>query len=153
MIACVGRVVRLSLAVAFVSVLGFAATNANAQFVDSDLVCADPNSVFLNFDDGEKWFDFGDVSNCNKICNSFSNKCKSFVKNNASCLNKAIGDSAELDRKAFCDTLSDKTDRKECKSDVKASEKADKDDVKSQRSALLTACEDIQADCVSGCED
>jgi hypothetical protein len=125
MIACVGRVLRLSLAVAFVSGLGFVATNANAQFVDEELVCADPNSVFTNFDDAFKWNDFGDVSNCKKICNSYANKCKSYVKNNASCLNKAAGDNAELNKKAFCDAFPDKSDRKECNSDEKAAEKLD----------------------------
>jgi hypothetical protein len=152
MIACVGRVLRLSLAVALVSMLGFAATNAQA-FVDESLVCADPNSLFLNFDDDENWADFDAVSNCTKICKSYVNKCKSDVKSNHSCIKKAIGDNAELERKAFCDTQELKEDKKACKEDVNADEKADKDDAKSQREIFLTACDDIQDDCVSSCED
>ena len=46
----VGHLLRLSFAVALVSGLGLAATSANAQFVDETSVCADPNSVFDNFD-------------------------------------------------------------------------------------------------------
>jgi len=150
-IAGMRRVVRLSLAVAVVSASWLAATTASAQFVDVDLVCTDPNSVFTNFADEGKWADFSDVSNCNKICKSFVNKCKAFSKNWHACTKKAIGDDAELERKAFCDPLTDKEDKKACKTEVKEEEQADKDDAKSDREELLGLCEEIEPDCVSVC--
>jgi hypothetical protein len=151
MIACVGRVLRLSLAVAFVSGLGFVSTSAQA-FIDETLVCADPNSVVGNFDDSDNWADFSLVSNCNKICKSYVKKCKTAVKNNYSCINKAISGNAELDKKAFCDTLTDKSDKKECKQDNNDDEKAAKDANKADKEANIGLCEAIESDCTAECE-
>ena len=154
MIACVGRTLRLSLAVAFVSGLGFAATNANAQFVDTDVTCADPNSVADSFNDAFQWAFLGgeDSGKCNKLCKSYSSKCKNYVKDAASCLNRAAGDNAELNKKAFCEPLTDNTAKKDCKELEKDAEKSEKQDIKSNRDANLTVCDDIESPCIPICE-
>jgi hypothetical protein len=74
------------------------------------------------------------------------------VKNNHACIKKAIGDDAEFVRKAFCDTQSDKADKKDCKQEVNAGEKDDKADAKSQKDSFLSACDDILDDCISVCD-
>jgi len=150
MMVCVGRVLRLSLAVAVVSGFGLAATSASAQVVDATLVCADPNDVISNFGDLFNWAAFED-GNCDKLCKSYSNKCKAFIKNNASCIKKAIQDDAELEKKAVCEPITDKTERKDCKDSVKADENADLDDAKAEKEAGLDACEVVQSDCVDIC--
>jgi len=150
MIACVGRVLRLSLAVAFVSGLGFVAASASAQVVDDTLVCADPNSVVLNFVGNGGAFSDG---NCDKLCKSYTNKCKAFAKNNASCVKKAIKDDSELEIKADCEPLTDKTERKDCKDAVKDDESADLDAAKARKESDIAACEAEEANCVSDCED
>jgi len=151
MIACVGRTLRLSLAVAFVSGLGFVSTSAQA-FIDETLVCADPNSVVGNFDDSDNWADFNAVSNCNKICKSYTKKCKTAVKNNFSCINKSLSGNFELEKKAFCDTLSDKTEKKSCKQGLNDDEKAAKDANKADKEANIALCEAIEPDCTAECE-
>lgn len=150
MIARVGRVLRLSLTVGFVSGLGFAATNANAQFVSSQ-VCADPEDIEDNFGDPLNWEAFGGVSNCNKICKSYANKCKAFSKSWHACAKKATSDEAELDRKAFCDPLENKDDKKTCKTEVNEEEQEDKASLKSNKDEFLSSCESIESDCVSVC--
>jgi hypothetical protein len=155
MIASVGRVLRLSFAVAFVSGLGFVATSARAGAlapIDVTAVCADPNSVVDNYLDPATWASFNGVKNCKSICKSFANKCKSDVKKNYSCINGAISDNSELIKKADCETLSSGSDQKDCKQTVNSNEKDAKNATKSQKQSDLSLCDSVKSDCTTTCE-
>ena len=152
MTAFVGRVVRPSLAVAFVlGLVGLGATSARA-FVDESLVCADPSSIVGNFDDETNWVDF-EAGNCTELCKKYSQTCVSYVKKNATCARAAATDNAAFELKSACEPLTDATAKKACKAGVKAEREAAKTAIKNDSDSFAQDCADFQSSCVDVCEN